>query len=887
MRIYYANASGQLLVSHSALVGLLASRLIETLYPYQPIWQKAAFYAGALHDVPGKMEPRFRRHLLARAVSDAHEDNGVHIKDGHLFSFKNHPRHNEVGWALLTAMADHSAMAKVLCNPEAWPCVLYTVYWHHARPLRSQKAQDDFSRLPGVLARLRRWSRAAVDEIRLMAQAIGEAAGRPLELRLNEPAMQDVLIPEFKGGYAAGRITADRSRRAVVRVEAMRSAVRSAVVTADRMVSRLTVEELADALARARTGDFNRFLAFLGESRMASTHERIDAMVERFDTAACGTPADEDRNVRQAVAAAGIARLPIAVLHGPAGCGKTKVMLQYLRLAGARRTFVIVPRTAIGEGLFKELTNEYGIVDGVELVTGASRWISRPDGTVDETPEGQQFRGSIVITTIDQVCSIVLSHDRIDMLVEMAAGTLVFDEFHELFELPAIVLLMMEVMQLRECLDSARTTHTLLISATPNPAFLKELNLGPSSVIPMDSFNRRPVELALETMSKETHPFDHVGDTGDILISNTASRACLSALKRLQANGDVICYHGRFNTADKQAVLSQVLETFGARAPAPSRILCSGPIVQASLNVAARTLHTEVCTAEDWFQRLGRANRFARHERTAMRTYAHADQNGESTVSCPALKRRMQSVRARAWLSFLIDRKVFSRDWTLAELYELYRQFHESDSARRAYDEEFLQILEKSVQTFKTTAFDPIQYPKSPTPRPKKLSARSLRGGSVHVLPMRVDLDAHGLPTGWRWLFSDDSPDSATLTLETLEFTTTDDGAGLLDASKKAIKEKSNLQAVHYFETLPSALRTLLGKGRGNSKSKLRFSTWLDKARSRETPLLLTLPWKTQSTYAFERIYVYYDGTPIGAMRRKQLENMTGSIDFSRFPRQP
>lgn len=888
MRTYYANSLRQELASHCALVGLVAAKIVEVLYPEFPGWAKSAFLGGALHDPAGKMEPRFRRHLMAGLVSDVLDDGGVHIEESEKtvrFSFNGFPRHNEVSWAVLMALVKHDDVvaSHAVSNKEEWEAALYSVFWHHAQPLRSEEARDKFSTLPGILEPLGRWPAAAVKRIREMLEEIGRLAGRPLNLPLKDQivSVQDTSVPAFKRSYIdENMITGERNKRhsRAINIEAMRSAVRSAVVTADRLVSKLTAQELYEALEKARAGNFDCFLASIGISRLETIHAQIDALVHRFNAMAEGNPAALDRNAKQALAAKRLADLPIAVLQGPAGCGKTKVMLQTIRLSGARRVFILVPRTAIGEGLFKELTVEYGLTDGVELYTGNARWLSLPDGSFIETPEALHLRGNIVITTIDQVCSIALSHDRIDLLTELAASTLVFDEFHELFDLPGIVLLFMEVMRLRTGLAPDRKAHTLLISATPNPYFLAELGLDESAIVPMDSFNKRPVDLSLSLIGRQAHPFDVVGHPGDILISNSAARACTSALRRLEDGERVLCYHGNFNARDKKVVLDRVLQTFGTQPTLDPAVLCSGPIVQASLNVAARTLHAEICTADDWLQRLGRANRFAHHERTTMVTYAQTARDGSPTVSCQALRQRLQEVRARAWLSFLRSKAVWDREWTLSELYALYAEFHASSEAKKAYAADFNSVLRESVQMFKSTVFDPIQRPRQAAKGKKKLSSRSLRGSSVYALPVCVDLDAAGAVKSWRWLFNDDSDDGDALTLDAAELMLAGDieHGDLIRSAKKAARGINKT----FAEKLPKELLKQLK----NNRSLKRFSVWLAMARGRDLPILTSLPWEPVATLSFERVYVAYGDVLIGAVRRRHLEEITGPLDLSSVP---
>jgi CRISPR-associated endonuclease/helicase Cas3 len=412
--------------------------------------------------------------------------------------------------------------------------------------------------------------------------------------------------------------------------------------------------------------------------------------------------------------------------------------------------------------------DNYGVTAGVEFLSGAKKLFSRrtPSGfETIETPEHLQGTGNLVITTIDQLCKTVLSHQKIDWITQLADSHVIFDEFHELVELPGIVLLFLEVMRLRQF----SSTGTLLVSATPNPQLLAQLKVSPRSVVKVASFNTKPLAIHLTPWcaqvyaggdKAEPHPFYAGGlelANGAFVICNTATVAQQASVAHRMAGRNTICFHSKFTPKDKSALLGRILRVFGNQSVVSDEVLIAGPIVQASLNISTRTMHTEMCHAENALQRIGRVNRFGTMDAATITVYyalgtPDPKTGAASLANSTALGSMHQRNRTNAFYRFLAKKHAAELQTgqscvvALAQLYAWYDEFHESLEAKAAYEQDFQSILKASVKVFADNDFDPVQYP--PFAKAKtgavKLARNSLRGRSYYILPLALRLASAG-----------------------------------------------------------------------------------------------------------------------------------------------
>ncbi len=862
----YANTHLQTLAEHLFAVGYVAEQLHRRLIADKNDHSEAIFVAGCLHDL-GKIDPTFQQWVINPKKKDFEAEDGQHIDDAK-FSFDKHPRHNEIS-VLLYELLDPIGFKGI--NTASKMAIKHAVYWHHAKPYRKEK-DSDFATYGGIhkklsgnltslsFAELLEKAQKLLKELSEMDCRYRTIADSFLAKIYSEEIDLEVLIadkktkplPSYKC-YEDGSIDDYRKQ---IKENAFNNIIRACVISADRLVSALSANDLHEYIK------FNTLANLIDETLLLES-----TLCSHVTTSLTRFPSSE-RSRKQHEVAQKLSELPgVAVLAGPAGCGKTKIALEWAMMKNAQQIIWICPRVQVCQGIFDDLiSNDYFEQSlpslKIEINTGEFKYTNEWG---KNTPEDGYFSGDIVITTIDQVFSAIITHIKVNTLINVLNAHIVFDEFHEYIAMPAFNLLFAELVTCKQQQESR--ANTLLVSATPHYFYLKNvLELEKEDVIPMTSFNSSSYQIDFkvfdETRQDDSNPLYQRQSGNAIVISNTAQTAQLSFIRHQDENS--VLLHSKFKKSDKQIWFNEVFESFKKDGTRKFDVLRSGPIVQASLNITCDYMVAEITTAENFLQRLGWLDRFGNNTNINIYSIAVPEpiHRGKGTGSSARFLARQYSFAAtKTWYQFLQAEQLEGKTIQLPELYALYQKFHDSDLAQQSMASDLLACFKQSVQLISQKVLDPITIPtKKTTVKGRgKISKSSLRGDNRFVQmavcdvsnPEKIDFlerYAYEMP-----ISEQDEFDNLTASIDEIE------GYGDSDKNLLAYMKSNH----HHIMSCTKAFKDFI---------------LLNEARDPESPIYLSytpndlIPIRGESArHSYAIYYAVCDKQPIGAISIKQL----------------
>lgn len=747
----FANTKRQNLIEHSISVALLSENLFKKFvsedayniflekidhpnrkkFSYKKI-VKSIFIGGLFHDI-GKLDDNFQNYINEKILlNDTEQEFDFQIEElkKTKIDIEKYPLHNEFSFAILSSLLNSNYFSNI-SNEVDEKLVNHMIYFHHAKLQRDKKY--DFSSSTKILEsesfNKEKFFKDCKNFIMKLDEKLKEYNIEHINLNnnfedieLDDVIDKNILTPVFQSSNLKNEIELFKN--------AITHLCRSIVVSADRLISKENSESINKLI---NNKNYDDFIISDEVDIINDIKNMLDSFIVKYG--------QSERNIEQSKVSKALNETDtISVLKGPAGVGKTKIMLEWLNnINNKKRTFIIVPKTSIALSLYEEIRNEYLINSSIEIVIGDLKETSI-NKNKNLTPDNQLFSGDIVITTIDQVLNMMMGHSKIDIYLDILNSNLIFDEFHEFLYIPAISILFIEMVYLKQLLGDK---NCLLVSATINYFLLDKLLINKKNIKEIKSFNNTKYKINIiefdDSVSNSfiSNSMFKSKPLGEICIFNTAIKAQYSAMKCIdEGEKNTLVYHSKFNLNIKRDIFSKIMKEFGKEKQTKNCVLRVGTILQASVDLSTHHMHTEISNIDNIYQRLGRVVRWGESNDNQGEYSIYIPKDFKSSGSIKSGLKYMGSFNAAEKFSNFIKEKIKpEKRYTLNELYDFYDEFFSNNKkvVFDAYKEDFNDLIEKSSEIFNQN-FEPVKNITKKSKKlktEKKLPHKSLRGKSM------------------------------------------------------------------------------------------------------------------------------------------------------------
>ncbi len=323
------------------------------------------------------------------------------------------------------------------------------------------------------------------------------------------------------------------------------------------------------------------------------------------------------------------------VVTASTGIGKTEAALLW---SGGCKTFYTLPVKVSINAIYKRICDDdggygYGIDHTTLLHSDAAEFMTMHDGEYDETNEMKYnatrlFSFPMTVCTVDQLFTFVyMYHGSEKLLATLKYSKVIIDEIQSYS--PPIAAKILFGLKLINDIGG----KFAVITATLPPIleyFMKKLEI-PYDKPPVPFLSDKQRHLI--SYRKSDFDYEFIKETAHgkkvLIICNTVKKA-QAVYYKLCCDTDVKLLHSRYLQRDRKLLEEEIMRFAGDKDA--HGIWISTQIVEASLDIDFDVLFTEMCSADNLLQRLGRCYRQREYEGSAPNVYINDSGNGYGNI---------------------------------------------------------------------------------------------------------------------------------------------------------------------------------------------------------------------------------------------------------------